>query len=285
MTLTFLAAHPPLIPPPFYFERYLRTGVPEPHIGDWAVPPENEGIGLDPGSTCIDLKGERLLSARAAYYGLINHVDDQLRRMLGTPQGISRKDLENTIIIFTSDHGEMLGDHYRWHKIIPLEGSARIPFMIKAPKHFGISDKQVISEAVCLEDIMPTVLDMAGIDTPSSVEGKSLLPLMKQETETLDRDYIHIEHAPQYHCLTDGKHKYIWQVEDGQEQFFDLENDPHELKDMIKNDTYRTIISEWRQRLIKELAGRPEGFSDGHQLITGKPYSAVVPSNHIKLEE
>ncbi|MFN2351502.1 MAG: sulfatase-like hydrolase/transferase, partial [Kiritimatiellia bacterium] len=106
LTLSFLAAHPPLQPPAPYFERYLRTGVPDPYIGDWAVPPD-EPYGVS--SKKVNLRGEALLSARAGYYGLINHLDDQLRRILNPVVG--QRQGQDTIVCLTSDHGEMLGDH------------------------------------------------------------------------------------------------------------------------------------------------------------------------------
>lgn len=127
LVASFMAAHPPLAPPAYYFERYLRTGVPDPMIGDWAVPPDHGGLGqgvkgsnVDPltgAGRNVDLTGERLLSARAGYYGLINHLDDQIRRLIHETQG--SVDLGNTIILYTADHGEMLGDHHLWSKLVP----------------------------------------------------------------------------------------------------------------------------------------------------------------------
>ncbi len=109
LTVSFLAPHPPLQPPAFYFERYLRTGVPDPVIGDWEEPPAHDGLGDDVASPHVHLQGEALLSMRAAYYGAINHIDDQLRRFLDQNTALGRLMSENTIVIFTSDHGEMLG--------------------------------------------------------------------------------------------------------------------------------------------------------------------------------
>jgi arylsulfatase A-like enzyme len=274
LNLSFLAAHPPLQPPKPYFERYLRTGVPQPHIGDWAVPPPNRGLGRDNGSTSIQLEGEALLSARAGYYGLINHLDDQLRRILYPAR--SPADLENTIVMLVSDHGEMLGDHFRWHKIMPYEGSARIPFLLQAPSRFSIEPGTVISELVCLEDVMPTLLDMAGVPIPETVEGRSLLPLMQGRGGRV-REQLHIEHASSYHCLTDGREKYIWLVRDGREQFFDLADDPHELHDQARVPARQERLAFWRAAMVRELAGRPEGFSDGRTLIPGRPYPPVLP--------
>lgn len=278
LVVSFSAAHPPLIPPACYFERYLRTGVPNPFIGDWATPPKDGGIGRGPAPHKVDLKGEALLSARAGYYGLINHLDDQLNRLLNDINGIQRMTSNNTAVIMTADHGEMLGDHYFWRKSQPYEGAARIPLHINAPKRFGITPRTVIDAPVGLEDIMPTVLDMAGADIPDSVDGKSLLPLLRGDVGARNewRPYIHIEHAPRFHALTDGKQKYAWFTGDGSEQLFDLISDPGECHDLAGSPDYAECLGLWRKRMTEALAGRPEGFTDGKTLISGRPYPAVM---------
>ena len=233
LIVSFAAPHPPLTPPAFYMERYLRTGVPEPVIGDWAECPPNEGKGLNISDTRQNLTGEALLSCRAGYYGLINHVDDQIRRLLSPVIGVDRMTANNTVVMFTSDHGEMLGDHYCWHKRLPYEGSARIPMLMRAPERFGLQRGSVVDEAVCLEDVMPTLLEMVGVDVPDTVEGRSLLPLMRGESPE-PRPYLHIEHSPVHQTLTDGHEKYIWHVADGREQLFDLDDDPTECHDLAQ---------------------------------------------------
>lgn len=277
LVVSFLAAHPPLVPPAFYFERYLRTGVPNPVLGDWAKPPPNGGRGMDVASDWVDLRGEALLSARAGYYGLINHVDDQIRRLLTPVRPSGGMTAGNTVVIFTSDHGEMLGDHYRWRKSVPYEPSARIPLLVRAPSRFGIQPGAVLDQPVCLEDVLPTCLDFAGVPLPEEVEGRSLLPLLRGESVAW-RSHLHIEHAPHHHTLTDGREKYIWWVADGREQFFRLEEDPMECHDLAGQSAHAKRIEHWRQLLIKELRQRPEGFSDGRRLVPGRPYSAVLPT-------
>lgn len=271
LVVSFLAPHPPLVPPACYFERYIRTGVPEPFVGDWAVPPENNGIGLGQSSTRVNLSKETLLSCRAGYYGLINHMDDQINRLVNPVNGV---DKNNTIIIYTSDHGEMLGDHYLWRKSQPYEPSARIPLLMWIPPQYGIKGKMVIDTPVCLEDIMPTILALLGIEIPESVDGKNLIPVLKGQQ--LGRKYLHIEHAPFFHALTDGKEKFIWFVKDGREQFFDLTVDPHELHNLINDTSYKEKIAWWQNELVKVLKDRPEGFSDGEKLIPGKNYTALI---------
>jgi len=263
LVVSFVAPHPPLVPPAFYFDRYLRAKLPSPAIGDWAVPP-GRNVPVDSGR--VNLTGEALRSCQAGYFGLINHVDDQIRRILNPVEQLVG---DNTVILFTSDHGEMLGDHYLFRKSLPYEGSARIPLLIQGP---GLPAGQVLDAPVCLEDIMPTVLDLAGVPIPASVDGRSVVPLLTGKQPTW-RPYLHGEHAGTAHFLTDGVEKYIWFAADGREQFFNLKDDPTECHDLS-----RTVnLAEWRNRLIRELRNRPEGFTDGKKLIAGCRYAPVIP--------
>ncbi len=278
LSLGFISAHPPFQPPPFYFERYLRTGVPDPFIGDWAQPPAPEELGNEE-YVCanrINLPQEALLCMRAAYYGLLNHVDDQLRRLINPVQGIRHRD--DTIIIFTSDHGEMLGDHYRFRKSLAYEGSARVPFLLSAPLRFRANRMHVVDAPATHADIMPTLLDMLGIEIPASVDGLSLYPHLRGETPAEWRECLHIEHSPFHQCLTDGREKYIWRPHDGREQLFDMDADPHELHDLAPDPAAADRLALWRERLIAKLRARPEGFVKDGQLVKGRPYSALIPS-------
>lgn len=274
LVASILAPHPPLVPPAFYLDRYLRQDLPDPVIGDWAIPPDISGIAEEASSEQVNLTGEALRYARAGYYGLIHHIDDQIRRLLNPVDGVQRRTNRNTVVIFFSDHGEMLGDHYRWRKSLPYEGSAHIPFLIQAPNRFGIERGSVLDAPVCIEDLMPTVLEMADVEIPGGVDGKSLLSTM-QGSGDLDRPYLHLETAPTYQCLTDGREKFVWFVEDGTEQFFDLVADPCEARNLIGDSASEAKVSWWREELIKTLAERPEGFSDGTKLLEGKPYPGI----------
>ncbi|NOY79977.1 MAG: arylsulfatase [Kiritimatiellaeota bacterium] len=280
LTVSFNAPHPPLTPPAFYLDRYLRLDLPGPAIGDWAVAPPDRGLGSDVQSDHVDLRGEALHAARAGYYGLINHVDDQLYRLLGAHTGLDPKTRRRTYIIFTTDHGEMLGDHYLFRKCYPYEGSARIPLLIQGPE---VKSGVVCDQVVCLEDIMPTVLDLAGCEIPATAEGRSLAPILRGEAKTLDRTFLHGEHATCYsytqanHYLTDGREKYVWFPSNGAEQLFDLTADPCELCNLAVVPAWRERLMLWRARLIDRLAGRPEGFTDGARLIPERPHTALLP--------
>ncbi len=284
LTISILAPHPPLVPPAFYLERYLRQDLPEPAIGDWAVPPPDGGVGSDPEADQVHLTGEALRSAQAGYFGLINHIDDQLGRLFrGDAAVLDRETLDNTYFIFTSDHGEMLGDHHLFRKTYPYEGSARIPFLISGP---GVVPHRVCEQPVCLEDLMPTILDLADCDIPPSVDGTSLVGFLTGETDELDREYIHGEHAASYredqanHYMTDGIHKYVWFSHSGTEQLFNLVVDPDELHDLSDDPDHIESMTLWRSRLVDRLVDRPEGFTDGVDLIPGRPHNPTLPHVH-----
>ena len=115
----------------------------------------------------------------------INHIDDQIGRIL-------KEIPPNTIVIFLSDHGDMLGDHQWIRKRTAYEPSARIPLLIRFPHDAGIAQGHVLDDVAEIMDIMPTVLEVAKVPCPDSVDGSSLFPLLRGEKDGW-REYIHGE--------------------------------------------------------------------------------------------
>jgi arylsulfatase len=282
LVASFYAPHPPLIPPAFYMERYLRMDLPDPVIGAWASLPPDGGRGAPVDAHRTVLEGEALRSAQAGYFGLINHIDDQLTWLLAEFRAKSRAMERPWVIVVTSDHGEMLGDHHYFRKCEPYEGASRIPFLIQGSEALGFEAGVTCDRPVALEDLMPTLLDLASVEIPDSVDGVSLVPVLRGEDREV-RPYLHGEHAPcysqaqAYHFLTDGVMKYIWRPLDGSEQLFDLDDDPQERVDLAEQEGYRTELARWRSRLVDLLRDRPEGFVADGDLVAGRPYEAVLP--------
>lgn len=273
LTVSFAAPHPPLYPPAFYFDRYLRVGAPSPSIGSWAKAPKRGGMGLPVDSHHVDLKGEALRSCQAGYYGLINHMDDQIHRLLNPHGGLDNATRKNTIILYTSDHGEMLGDHYRFRKLSPFEGASRIPLILQAPARFGLKQGSVSDLPVCLEDVMPTLLGLAGIPIPPSVDGKNLTGVARGEASSVGREYLHGESVREpgesWHQVTDGKFKYIWYPDSGKEMLFDLVKNPHELENQATSVEASYDLTRMKAFMVRELWGRPEGFVKEGELVPG----------------
>lgn len=285
LKMSFVRPHPPFDPPKTYFDRYLNEDIPDSVVGGWVKQNENiQKKGYLPVTDEGVVPEKRLKRAKAAYYALITHIDQQIGRFF-----MSMKEYgvwDNTIILFASDHGELLGDHHRFQKSLPYEGSANIPFIMADPGNkLNLKKGQISNEVVELRDIMPTFLDAANAPIPESVEGQSVCSIAR-DVKTSWRKELHGEHSlgnDSHHYMTDGEEKYIWFSQTGEEQLFDLKNDPNELEDISESQEWQSRLIYWRDQLINALKDREEGYSDGTQLISGKESKKVL--NHMLVNE
>ncbi|WP_020576926.1 arylsulfatase [Actinopolymorpha alba] len=273
--LSFHRPHPPFDPPAWAFEQYLDAPQYDPPVGDWweQYAEHRQDHRHDP--FVAQFPPRILQRARAGYYGHMAHIDLQINRFL---EALSEFELaDNTYVCFVSDHGEMLGDHHLFRKGFPYEGSARIPFLLAGPR---TGENVRRDEVVELRDVMPTLLDCAGVAIPPGVEGRSVLSLAAGEPAGDWRPYLHGEHAllgQSLQWLTDGRQKYVWQSGPGREQLFDLVADPHELRDLVDNPSYSDDLARWRQALVDELRDRPEGYVKDGLLVPGRPPLTLLP--------
>ena len=197
-----------------------------------------------------------------------------------------RETWHNTLVLFASDHGEMLGDHHHWRKTYAYEPSVRVPCLMRYPTHWKLPRNQVIQQPVELRDIMPTLLDAAEIPVPKSADGMSLLALADGKTAGW-RDWVMGEHTFSYgwdwnygmQYITDGCEKYIWFHAADRERFFHLEKDPGERNDLSKDPGSQERIAIWRQRLAEanELRGDLRG-KDGKLVSQGNEATSLSPN-------
>ncbi|WP_259617486.1 arylsulfatase [Paenibacillus doosanensis] len=277
LSMSFVRPHPPFDPPQAFLDMYADADFPSPAVGTWAQADDPDRCGLNPITNKGIVPRHRLKRAQAAYYALITHIDHQIGRFL---QAMLEHDvLRNTVILFTSDHGEMLGDHHFFRKALPYEGSAKVPFILADPGgSLKLNRNTTNDQVVEIRDIMPTLLDAAGAAIPETVDGQSLLPLARGERVDW-RNAIHGEHECKdmsNHYMTDGVLKYIWFSQSGREQLFDLSQDPQELINLADDERYRTSLENWRERLAAQLADREEGYSDGKRLNVGRPAQTLL---------
>ena len=210
----------------------------------------------------------------------ITHLDHQIGRLI---QALVEYGVyEDTLILFTSDHGEELCDHHMFRKSRPYQGSIRIPLILSGNDRLlpGLTPGTVSHSLVELRDVMPTLLDFVHTHIPDTLDGKSMLPLIEQPQKAL-REVLHGEHSyGEYsnHWLVTPQDKFIWYSETGTEQYFRLLDDPKELHNEIDNPVCQNRICQLRDCLIQTLKNRPEGFSDGTKLIPGQPYPPYMPS-------
>jgi arylsulfatase A-like enzyme len=290
LTVSYVRPHPPLDPPQAYLDMYANRDLPDPVVGDWVA----DLYGLDPGEKPVYATTKRGASpdfwlydapdalarrVRAAYWALVTHVDHQIRRVIRTLEIAG--EFEHTLFVLTSDHGTMLGEHHHWSLSHGFEGTARVPFLVKLPETVESERGVQIDRLVGLEDLMPTVLDAVGVDIPETVDGESVLGLIDDPTGADWREHYHGEHEAVYHpdnatqyVVAEGM-KYIWNPATGGEVLFDLEADPKETTDLTGEANYEEIYTDLRQRLIDELSGRPEEFTDGDQLLARRRSSFI----------
>ncbi len=280
MFTSFVRPHSPLDPPEFYFNMYDKQCFEYPLIGEWADKEDIKENGLNIDAKWGIISGKSMHRAKAAYYGSITHIDHQLGRLF---QAFGEHNiLKETIFIFVSDHGDMMGDHNFFRKALPYEGSSGVPLIIYDPGNIlNASQNKVINSLIELRDIMPTLLNMANIEVPQDVDGKSFLKALYDENFEL-REYIHGEHELLEYSnefIVTKKDKYIWFSQTGEEQYFDLLNDPKELFNAINLPENKERVDYLRKKLIFELKDREEGYTDGKVLIKGRKAKTVL--NHI----
>ena len=232
MHLSFVAPHPPLVPPKAYWDRYIGRTDLAPTLGEWTPRDDGRRRGVSPVSPVGPFPPDEIHEAIAGYYGLIHHIDDCIQHVVDAYfEYATERAREPTWIVFSSDHGEMLGDHHLFRKSLGYEASAHVPLFISG---VNVDPPQGTSDAlVTWEDLMPTILDLAGAGIPDGLDGRSLLPVMRGEAGGV-RDAV-FGICGRDHYVVRGDWKYIRYDATGEEQLFDLANDPRECRDLSAN--------------------------------------------------
>jgi arylsulfatase A-like enzyme len=176
--------------------------------------------------------------------------------------------LDRTIILFLADHGDMLGNHGLWAKRLYYEDSACVPMILRGlPGDARSTGGRTDNRLVGLQDVMPTLLDMAGIDIPGTVDGLSMVG--QTERELFYGEYAEGSEATR--MLHDGRHKLIYYAAGNRLQLFDLERDPRELEDLVEDPAYSEVRQRLTQRLKQELYGSDEWWLDREGNLVGLP--------------
>ncbi|MBX3180027.1 MAG: arylsulfatase [Candidatus Hydrogenedentes bacterium] len=281
LKVSFVRPHSPWDPPKRWMDFYQDKKLPAAHVGKWAEryrPRSDDSENIWHG----DLGADQVRHSRQGYYGSVSHVDEEIGRVLEALE--ARGMLENTLILYTSDHGDMTGDHHLWRKSYAYEASARIPMIVRWPE--GMVDAprgQTLRVPVEIRDILPTFAEAAGAAIEHPIDGRSLIDAIRGADDW--RPWIDLEHDICYgernhwSGLTDGRIKYIFHAFDGEEQLFDLEKDPGEIHDLAGDPAHADTLHTWRERLIAHLEHRGEEWVKDGKLAL-RPQSILKSPNY-----
>ena len=192
-----------------------------------------------------------LRRVRRAYYALVSYVDRKLGELMDALEQHGLAD--DTVVVFTSDHGDMLGEKGMVQKRTFYEWSTRVPLVVRFPDRRAAGRR--VAAPVSLVDLLPTFLDIAGVPDPVPHEGRSLLPLMRGEAST-SWDVFAESHAEGIYgacfMLRTERHKLVHIHHEGGEeaQLFDLHADPTERRDLAREPEHAPLLAELRARLL-----------------------------------
>lgn len=277
MVTSFIHPHDPYEPPREHWDRFAEVDIPDPahpEVPDIAEDPHSHRLRTMSGLDKKEPGTEDIRRARRAYYAAVSYIDDHIGKIRQRLRELELED--NTVIIVTSDHGDMLGEKGLWYKMSPYEQSSRVPIIINGPAEAVTPGRY--ANPVSLVDLMPTLLELAGTSDPDAT-GVSLFESARQEaageTGPADRDVI-IEYfaegtyRPQV-TLIRGQYKLTICPGDP-ELLFDLESDPDELVNRAGDAAYAELVATMRAELdsrydLEHLEEHVLGSQSSRQLV------------------
>lgn len=254
----FTGPHEPWDPLPRHLDLYAGKEMPPSYQKTDELdekPPQQKAIRDFHANTLhesqIDLRGasdEEIAEMKRHYFAKITTVDEQVGRVLDALE--RRGWLNNSLLIFCSDHGEMLGDHglaYKWLMYDPI---VHIPLIIRHPD--SLNKPSTVSDLVSLMDLGPTILEAAGVDVPTYIEGRSLLPYLEDEPIE-PREFVFCEDNYQI-MMRSETHKLVYYIGQAEGELYDLTVDPHELDNLWNSADQVALKNELHRRLLSWLA-------------------------------
>jgi len=245
--VSLVCPHPPFTAPQDCYDLYSHDDVPLPvhwEQKDWPSHPALEYFREHFGWT-EPLNEVELRRVTATYYALTTYVDQNVGKLLGTLEASSASD--NTRIVYTSDHGAMIGARGLFGKFQMYDDSAAIPMIVAGP---DVPESNVVSTPVSLIDCPPTILESVGLQPQPDLSGESLWRLATEpdSTRTVLSEYHAAGTRHGISMITDGQYKYIHYCHESP-QLFDLESDPSELHDLSELPEHQATRSTYEQKL------------------------------------
>ena len=253
LAVGLIRPHVPLVAPERLFDKYPAADIKLPDVpeGDLEDIPEPAARMRNKGR--YDMNQEQQRKAIAGYYASVSFMDEQVGRLLNALDRLKIRD--NTIVIFTSDHGYNLGEHRCWQKLSLFEESTRVPLLISVPG-FDQSAGQSADGIVELIDLYPTIADLVGLKkkAPKNLQGQSLRPLLENPSRS---DWKNIAYTVTYRngeSIRTHRWRYNRWGEAG-EELYDHQQDPNEFTNLANSPNHTDILQEMRALLESKRRG------------------------------
>ncbi len=251
--VAFMAPHDPRNPPEEYREIYYKDRPPLPENFLPQHPFQNAPqatSGRDEGLAPWPRTKETVSDQLCEYYGLVTHLDEQVGRILKALEGSPHA--ENTIVIYTADHGLAMGSHGLLGKQNVYEQSMMCPLILSGP---GVPAGESSDAFTYIHDLYATVCDFAGVEAGNDVDSQTLLPLMNGEVEGI-RESVFLPFQDNQRAVQDGRWKLHIYPKINHQLLFDLSADPHEMNNLADNPEYesevarmKVLMGTWREQL------------------------------------
>jgi len=251
---SFTHPHDPYVTPRRFWDLYPDEDIDmprTPYIRPEDRSPHNRRLWEQYDRGELEITDEQIRRARHAYFSNISYVDERIGEVL---EALRRTNaMDNTVILFCADHGDMIGEHGLWYKMSFNDWSSRIPLILSG---LGVPQGHRVQSNCDLTDILPTLVDIASggnwSDYPEPIDGKSLLPLLTAEDpERIAICELHSEGvAAPYVMLRKGRYKFQY-VEHDPPQLFDMTSDSEERVDLFSDPSYAAIVADFLAEIPK----------------------------------
>ena len=250
LVVSYIHPHDPYITRPEFFDLYGEDLIDPPRVGVSDVAEDAHSVRMRNliGIDRAGISDQQVINARRAYYGSISYVDQQVGVIM---QALGESGFgQNTVVVFTSDHGDMLGERGLWFKMSWFEHSSRVPLVVSFPSDLNAGRS---TRAVSLADLLPTMVDLAtdgkGIEYQCTMDGRTLLPQLTSShghDEAIGQYTAEFATGPIF-MVRKGSRKFILGEKDPP-MLFDLDNDPGELDNLAADPAYGPSIAKlWDQ--------------------------------------
>ncbi len=251
LAVGFVRPHVPFVAPRKYMEPYKPYAdreLPLKIDGDWDDIPRM-GINYKT-SKNMQMDIRRQKKAVGGYYGAVAFLDAQVGKVLDALEASGQAD--NTIVIFTSDHGFHLGEHDFWAKVSLHEESASVPLIIKVPG----KEPAVCDSLTQLLDLYPTTAALCGLEVPERLQGKDITPMLSDPSHSVHDAVLNVSPMQKGFLLRTDRWAFIQYKEDasGGVELFDMENDPKQFNNLATDPKYADLVAKFQQQLTEKLS-------------------------------